>query len=743
MSEALHDASLITPGFGADALVDNQRLGLSPFMRTNNKTHHLDLLIRGARCGGCLSKIEKAVRALDGVLTARMNLSSGQLSVSWKGALQADSIGETITALGYDIAPYMEDHAEATRHREERNLLIALGIAGFCMANIMLLSVSVWSGHGEMSDRTRQIMHAISGLIALPAMIFSGSYFFRSAFASLKRRKVNMDVPVSLALILAFSVSVLETLSGGHHAYFDACVMLMFFLLLGRFLDERLRRRAYSAAHNLAAMQNQTVRRWTATGHEDVRASEIAPGDLLLLAVGERALVDMQVETGDSEIDESLVSGETLPRTIAQGSTLYSGSVNLSAPITGRALSAAQDSLLSDIARLMDAGEQRRSSYLKLADKAVSFYVPFVHATAALAFSGWLIAGAPLAKAVMIAVATLIITCPCALALAAPVTQIVAASRLFSRGVFINAADGLERLAEIDTVVFDKTGTLTIGQPCWIETDDSRAFLPMAAALARTSRHPLSKALASAATGSPQTANHLTEEPGKGVSGQVNGVECRLGSAVWVGATAHVSHEGPIVWFRTGDNTPIPFLFSDVLKPDAKSVIERLHDMGMRVEILSGDRAETVATLADNLGIAHWKAEVTPQSKVAHLEDLRAQGRLTLMIGDGINDAAALSYAHASLTPGAAMDISKSAADAVFTGELGSVGDICQIARRSRQVMQQNFSLASLYNVIAVPIAVAGFATPLVAAIAMSMSSLIVTLNALRLNLSPLAAQER
>ena len=707
---------------------------ISAFVRTSGDTSKLDLAIRGAKCAGCLSKIENAINALPGINSARLNLSNGRMSVAWTGALTANQVASTIRELGYGVSAHNAETATSETQKEERKLLMAMGVAGFAAANIMLLSISVWGGHGEMGDNTRQMMHAISGLIALPVIAYSGRHFFISAWNALRHRHVNMDVPISLAVLLAFATSVWETIAGGQHAYFDACVMLLFFLLIGRFLDARLRRQAYAAAHDLAALQNRSVTRIDASGSaKAVRAEDIQSGDQILLSSGERAVVDMQITHGRSELDESLVSGESLPTLAAPGRKLFAGTVNLGQPLTGTALAGAADSLLSDIAKMLDAGEQRKSSYRKIADRAVSLYVPFVHTTAALAFLAWLFITGDVRTAIMIAVSTLIITCPCALALAAPVAQVVASGRLFRSGVFLKSGDALERIASVDHIVFDKTGTLTIGEPVLIEDGLAPDTLHMAAKLARASRHPLSRALVTAA-GPGEIATEVTEHPGLGLEADLDGVPCRLGSAEWVGIEANSDSQGPTLWFTAGDDDPTQLRFIDQPQDDAAATLTALKAQGLEIEILSGDRPQAVKALANTLGIEHWTASATPQGKVAHLETLRENGKHVLMIGDGLNDAGALSLAHASLTPGGAMDVSQAASDAVYSRNLNSILEVLKVSKMARRTMLQNFALAAAYNVIAVPIAVTGHVTPLIAAIAMSASSLIVTLNALRIN---------
>ena len=702
------------------------------FAKTSGEDRRLTLLVRGAKCGGCLAKIERELGALPGMEAVRLNLTTGRLDVRWRGAMGANRVATALGDLGYGVAPFEVSRADTEARREERGLLIALAVAGFATANIMLLSVSVWAGHGEMAGATRDMMHWISAAIALPAVAYSGQPFFRSAWAALSKRRANMDVPISLALVLATTVSLFETAMGGKHAYFDAAVMLCFFLLIGRFLDARLRRRAHAAAHELAALQRATATRIASSGAtETVRVSEIAPGDIILLAPGERASVDMNLVDGTSEIDERMVSGESAPRAVAAGARVFSGSVNLAQPVRGRAIAAAEDSLIAEIARMLEAGEQRRSTYRKIADKAVSIYVPAVHSIAALTLAGWLFAGVGVREAVFVAVSTLIITCPCALALAAPVVQVVASSRLFRKGVFLKSGDALERLASATHIVFDKTGTLTLGRPVLQRNAAADAILEEAAKLARASRHPLSRAVVEAA-GPGSLADDVTEHAGLGLEGLVDGRKARLGSAEWVGLEDRQPAPASL-WFARDGEAPIALHFADTLHEDASETADALRARGFTLEILSGDHAENVAAAAEALGIETWTARATPQDKTRRLEALRAEGERVLMVGDGLNDAGALALAHASLAPGGAMDVSRSAADAVYSGEgLSAILDITANARAATTRMKQNFGLAALYNFIAVPIAVAGLVTPLIAAVAMSASSIIVTLNAMR-----------
>jgi len=705
--------------------------GLSAFVQKSGKSQHLELHVSGAKCAGCLGKIEKAVGALEGVSEARLNLSTGKFNITWQGPLPASSIAETVSGLGYGVSAAAETDADELQRKEERELLLAMGVAAFAAANIMLLSVSVWAGAGEMGANTKQILHAISGVIALPAIVYSGRPFFRSAWSVLKRGRANMDVPISLAITLAFTVSVVETIRGGEHAYFDAAAMLIFFLLIGRFLEARVRRRACSAANDLAGMSSRAVTRIDCDGNAlKVNPGVVAPGDILLLAQGERAVVDMALADELCELDESLVTGESAPHVLTKGMRIYAGAVNLSGPVQAKALSRASDSLLADIGRMLDAGEQRRSAYRKIADKAVALYVPFVHSAAALTFIGWMLAGAGFRQSILIAVSTLIITCPCALALAAPVAHVVAAGKLFQKGIFLKSGDALERFASVDRIVLDKTGTLSLGVPQLSDATDQK-IIADAALLARASRHPLSRAITDAAGAGP-VAPSVKEIPGCGLEANIEGTLWRLGSGQWIGTDLGETHTRNL-YLQRGDEEPIPLEFTDRLIPGTDDAIRDLEKAGYETEILSGDAEGRVAEVAHDLGISRYTSAASPRDKAAHLEALREQGHKVLMVGDGLNDAGALSLAHASVTPGTAIDISQSASDAVYTGGISSLPLLLKLSRRTRNVMLQNFTFAALYNLVAIPIAVTGHATPLVAALAMSFSSVAVSLNAIRL----------
>jgi Cu2+-exporting ATPase len=604
------------------------------------------------------------------------------------------------------------------------------------------LSVSVWAGlfSNDMGPSTRDFLHWISALIAMPAVAYSGRVFFHSALAALRAGRLNMDVPISLAVILAVGMSLAETIQGGEYAYFDAAVTLLFFLLIGRYLDNRARTRARSAAERLLMLKAvaATVIDGDGTRHA-VPVDAVTPGTRVCVALGDRFPVDGEILQGRTDVDNSLVTGESLPLAASEGTPVYAGTLNLTAPVIVRATKTGDNTLLGDIVRLMENAEQGRARYVLLADRIAEYYAPAVHILAAITFAGWWLTGHDWQLSLLQAVAVLIVTCPCALGLAVPVVQVVASGRLLDRGILVKAADGLERLARVDTVVFDKTGTLTEGRPDLLNGRDIRsADVQLAASMAQSSRHPLAVAVARACPSAPGR-DGVTEHPGLGLSISTPDGEIRLGSRDWCGIAPAAGSDqttGPELWLRRPGHDGVQFRFHDALRNDAAETVAQLQQRGIHVELLSGDRAEVVAHVAAAAGIKNWHADTRPAGKVDHLTALKARGHTVLMVGDGLNDAPALAAAHVSLSPATAADISQTVADFIFQGRsLSAVVEVLDVARTSHRLVVQNFALAFLYNAIAVPLAVLGFVTPLVAAIAMSASSLMVCGNSMRLKI--------
>ncbi|WP_319824760.1 heavy metal translocating P-type ATPase [Thalassovita sp.] len=697
------------------------------------KEARIALSVPAVHCAACISTVEKALAAVPGVRSARVNLTLKRAQVEAEPDIMPDQLIGVLEKVGYEAFELDAGALSATQtDKAGRDLLMRLAVAGFASMNVMLLSVSVWAG---AENATRDMFHWISAAITFPTIAFSGVPFFKNAWSALKHKRLNMDVPIVLAIVLALVTSLWETSLSGHHAYFDAALTLTFFLLAGRYLDHRTRAIARSAAEELAALEVPRAILIRDGAEQQVPVAEVRVGDLILVRPGGRMPVDGEITEGTSEIDRSLLTGETVPVLAEPGRGVSAGEVNLTGPLVVRATAVGKDTSLHRMADLVAVAESGRSRYTSLADSAAKLYAPGVHILAALSFVGWWLYSFDVRTALNIAAAVLIITCPCALGLAVPAVTTAASGRLFRKGMLIKHATALERLAQVDTVVFDKTGTLTAGTPELTNLSDHETRdLQIALALAEGSSHPLSVALAKAAREAgvtPAQVTDIREVPGYGTEAQWNGTRVRLGRAAWVGAEAQ---DQTAAFLSVAGEPPRAFTFTDRLRAGAAESVSALLKAGKEVILISGDGTRAVETLADRLGIAHWMAEALPTDKAARIAHLTGQGKHVLMVGDGLNDTAALAAAHVSISPASALDAARVASDIVLLGgDLSPIADALDTAQRATKRIRENFQIATWYNVIAVPLAVAGLATPLVAALAMSTSSITVSLNALRL----------
>ncbi|WP_350333948.1 heavy metal translocating P-type ATPase [Coralliovum pocilloporae] len=704
----------------------------------------IDLAVEGIHCAACIARIERGIGALDGVRNARLNFTSHRLTVSWDSdRQQPEQFLTTLTKLGYEAQPFDPNRQKDKSDPESRRLMRAIAVSGFAGMNVMLLSISVWSGNvSDMLPETRAFFHWISAVIAIPATLYAGRPFFSSAWAAVRSRFLNMDVPIAIGVLLALGLSIYQTIHHAKHVYFDSALMLLFFLLVGRFLDHSMRGRVRVHAENIAALRSDAANVIGEHGELIERPlSKVSMGDRILVRPGDRIPLDGQVLNGESEIDQSLVTGETQLARISEGSQVFAGTVNGAGALTLSVTAEAGQTVLDEVNRLLETAAQNRSRYVRLADKAAALYAPLVHAAAALTCIGWLAIGAGWEKSLIIAISVLIITCPCALGLAVPAVQVVTSGRLFQHGILLNSGDAIEKLAAVDTVVFDKTGTLTRPKAEVINLDMTPPeYLDKAIRLAKASRHPLSLALAECRPMDEAEAyQNVTEITGKGVECTVDGEIMRLGHPIFCNLEAagqSLSETYPnasLIAFRHGEETAV-FAIEQQLRTDALETINALKERGYQLAILSGDRQSPVDQIANHLKIENRHFGLDPKQKVDCLAELARDGRTTLMVGDGLNDAAALAAAHVSLSPVTATDLAQTSSDAVFLGErLAPVKHALSVAINARHAMDQNMALAVVYNIVAVPFAVLGFVTPLVAALAMSGSSLVVTANALRL----------
>jgi Cu2+-exporting ATPase len=683
----------------------------------------LTLSVPDLRCAGCIAKVERTLLALPGVTGARVNLSRKQVRVD--GTIAPATAVSTLGAAGYAARELDADLIDAGTDDYGRQLLVYIAVAGFAMMNVMLLSVAVWSG---AADATRTLFHWISASIALPAVAFAARPFFASAWQALSVWRLNMDVPIAVAIVIASAMSIYETAYGGQHAWFDAALALTFFLLVGRYLDHTTRKAARSAAAELTALENTRVTRLSENGRDLVRPVELQVGDRIQIVAGEQLTVDARLYEGQALVDRSLITGESDPVAVCAGDALSAGEIILDGRLIAEVTAVREDTTLRRFAALVELAEGAKNRYTALADKAARIYAPAVHLLAIAAFAGWIIASGDVRLSLNIAVAVLIITCPCALGLAVPAVSTTAAGRLFKAGFLVRHSTALERLGEIDAVVFDKTGTLTTSSEIsGLDQldDEERGVL---AALARSSAHPVSQVIAATLKSEPDLdVRNVREYAGKGVAGDWNGQTVMLGSPNWVGGEASGTA------FRIGDRPIHAIQRKEHLRAGAISAIEHLRNMGLPIHMISGDRASAVADVAADLGIDTYSAELSPSQKIDYLQSLERESSRVLMVGDGLNDTGALAAAHASVAPASALNASRAASDIVLLHEsLKRLPEAIRVARAARRRVRENFAIAAAYNLIAVPLALAGFATPLIAALAMSTSSITVVLNSLR-----------
>lgn len=704
--------------------------------------YQTDFTVPDMHCAACIGTIERGLNSMDQVVSVRANLTNRTVAVVWDAELGPGSeITGFLARLGFDAnIQFLGENDSRAIDDKGRRLLRSLAVAGFAAANIMLLSVSVWSG---ADLETAKLFHLISGLIAVPAVAYAGQPFFDSAIKALSARRLNMDVPISLAVLLALAMSVFESFTNGAEAYFDAAVTLLFFLLIGRYLDHLMRQKARGAVDQLAQL--------TAKGGiciDDsknpsfVALEDIQEGMRLRVNPGERMPVDGRIVQGVTDVDRSLVTGEAASVTCQVGDLLEAGVLIQTGSIDIIATTDARNSFLAEVTKMMDAAERGRGHYVGIADRMARLYAPAVHLLALATFIGWMVyTGGDWHSSIYTSIAVLIITCPCALGLAVPVVHVIGAHQLMRRGIMIRDGSAFERLAEVDHVAFDKTGTLTTGQPIVVqapELDDDA--IAKVVALSNRSSHPAAKAIANAFDGArPAELSDIEEVPGMGIQAKHGDLVVRLGRPNWVaeiaGATPlSMDHSG--VAFVQQDGALARFELEDRLRPDAVATIAALQRDGLTVEILSGDHPKTVAAVAGELNVSSFMSRMTPVEKIQYIEKQQSKGGNLLMVGDGINDAPALAAAHASMAPASASDVGRLASDIVFTRpHLKAVVIARELALRTGRHIRQNFALALAYNCLAIPLAVTGHITPLLAAIAMSTSSIVVIANSMRLNL--------
>lgn len=700
------------------------------------------LLIENLTCAACSWLIEHSLLRIDGVASVQVNAATGRALISYDpvGA-PLSLILRSLARLGYRPHPVGAGSGSGSAQREQRAALKRLVVAGFGMMQVMMFAVALYFGaFAGMDPLYEQFLRLVSWLVATPVLVYSARPFFQGAWRDLRARRAGMDVPVALGMAIAYAMSIYNTLSHGREVYFDSVTMFVFFLALGRYVEMSARHRAAAATDSLAQLLPATVRRLREDQEEQVALVEVEPGDVLVVRPGETVPADGCISWGHSRLDESMLTGESLPQRRALGERVVAGSLNVANPIRITVEQTGQDTVLSTIGRLLDRAQAERPHLARIADRIAGYFVVVILLIAAgVALAWW---GTQPALALSAALAVLVVSCPCALGLATPVALVAASGRLARAGLLVSRGDTLESLAKVTHVVFDKTGTLTEGR---ISVDTVRTLsdasadecLALAAALERHSEHPIARAFAAAA-GIDASAVELHE--GSGLEGTVAGRRLRIGEPGFVAALSGAAPSVPAdggSWIALGDTENVLALFrlADRPRPEVPEVLERLRAQGFTLEIASGDRPEAVAALADRLGIAAHHGRMTPADKLARVRELQQAGAVVAVVGDGINDAPVLAGADVSLALGSGTALAQSSAAAVLLGSsLAPLPEGLWVARKTARVIRQNLSWALAYNAVAIPLAATGYLHPWMAAIGMSLSSLLVVLNALRLS---------
>jgi P-type Cu2+ transporter len=706
------------------------------------------LLIDGVTCAACVWLIEQRIARLAGVSAVSLNYATRRARVRWDSRVTAlSTILGAVAGLGYSAHPYDAGRAEERLRRERGVLLWRLFIAGFSMMQVMMYAVPVYIAEGSMTPDIEQLMRIASLVLTLPVALWSAIPFYSGAWRDLRRTRVGMDVPVTLGIVIAFSASVYATWTASGTVYFDSVSMFVFLLLGARFLEMEARAKAVRTQERLVRLVPATAERILGDGSgERIAAAALRPGDLVRVRPGEAIPADGIVVEGSSKSDEALLTGESRPVNKRPGDTLTGGAMNLDGVVTMRVSRIGEDTVLAGIVRLMDRAQTERPRIAQLADHVARWFVAGLLLLTLATFAVWWQIDPQ--RAMWVAVAMLVVTCPCALSLATPAALTAATGSAYRDGVLVTRGTALETLARATHFVFDKTGTLTSGRMALagvraLGSESSVQCLALAAALESWSEHPVGRALVAAANGVHPVASGVSVVTGQGIEGSVGGRLLRIGRPEYVAALHGQSLPSDlecvpdaIAVVALGDEQGwiALFLLDDVVRHDAPALVRELVAGGAQVSLLSGDRRQRVAHTAFELGITDYVGGATPADKLAYVEKLQAQGAVVAMVGDGVNDAPVLARAQVSIAPGSGTELAQVSADIILLSDrLDVLADTVRNARRTLSVIRQNLGWAMAYNGVALPLAMAGMVTPLVAAVGMSASSLLVVLNALRL----------
>uniref|UniRef100_A4XVK0 Heavy metal translocating P-type ATPase n=1 Tax=Ectopseudomonas mendocina (strain ymp) TaxID=399739 RepID=A4XVK0_ECTM1 len=717
-----------------------------PFVQQDGELSETQLLIEGISCAACGWLIEKHLRGVPGVAEAHLNLSNHRLQVRWQDSqIPLSKLLAELRRIGYAAHPWQPDEAAERLAAENRRRMRELGVAGLLWMQVMMATMATWPEFNvDLSPELDKILRWTSLFLTTPIVFYCCGQFFRGALRDLRTRHLTMDVSVSLAIGGAYVAGIWSTITGQGELYFDAVGMFALFLLAGRYLERRARERTAAATAQLVQLLPASCLRLEADGQSQrILLSELRIGEQVLVQPGSLIPADGQVLAGQSSVDESLLTGEYLPQPRGIGDGVTAGTLNVEGPLTVQVQALGDATRLSAIVRLLERAQSEKPRLAEIADRVAQWFLLFILIAAAVVGLAWWQIDS--GRAFWVVLALLVATCPCALALATPTALTTATGSLHKLGMLLTRGHVLEGLNQIDTLVLDKTGTLTEGRLTLkaihpLRELDEGACLALAAALENRSEHPIARAFSQA----PHAAESVDSHPGQGLQGRVEGRLLRIGEATFVCALS--GQAVPSIagehgqWLLLGDEQgPLAwFVLDDRLRDDAAQLIAAARARGWHIHLLSGDSSPMVGEVARQLGIEDARGGLTPDAKLAVLKQLHGEGRRVLMLGDGVNDVPVLAAADISVAMGSASDLAKTSADAVLlSNRLSSLVEGLKLARRTRRIIIENLSWATLYNGLVLPFAALGWITPIWAAVGMSLSSLLVVLNALRLSRTP------
>jgi len=724
---------------------------------SDGKALEVSLILEGITCAACVWLNEKHLNSLDGVLSANINYSNHRARVRWDNSkIQLSDILESISRIGYLAHPYDPEQHQRILEKERKQQLKRLGLSGLLGMQIMIFAVAMYTGDWWGIDPAfNETFRWVSLALTTPLLLFSSSVFFKSAYRDIINKRIGMDVPISLGIAIAFIASLINTIHGSGHVYYDSVAMFTFFLLTARYFELSTRKQTSEVTEELLKLTPAVATRLvnyqpgqseTAEQHEDIAVAELNRGDYLLVRPGETIPTDGLISSGISDINESLITGESLPVTKGPGEAVIGGSNNTENPLIVEVSNLGEDSVLSSIQRLIDEAQHTKPAIAKLADKIASWFVSLLLTIASIVAFYWYKTDP--SQWLEITIATLVVSCPCALSLATPAAITAASGQLAKIGLLPKRSHALETLAHATDFVFDKTGTLTEGKITLIETQleknithDKTSALTIAASLEASSEHAVAKSLLDANQSTLLAVSDLQHQVSEGIQGAINNTQWFIGNKKFVEKHCrnhfqqdHSKHTNK-VYLANKDNCVAVFILSDPLRKESKKLITQLHQQHKQTHLLSGDREENTKQISENCGIKNYQGNLKPEDKLKQVNLLQQNGAIVVMTGDGVNDAPVLAGADLSIAMGKGTQLAAATADMVLiSNNIEHIYHGYLIARKTLRIIKQNLGWALLYNAIAIPAAAMGYIEPWLAAIGMSVSSLVVVLNALRLS---------